>query len=284
MHLKHFFLPHPDTHKKAHLLSVKALVFYIAFFIILQFSFKLLSYVKPGVLGITSNVTKEEIVHLVNLERQTRGLDPLFEDSKLSIAAEAKGRNMFEENYWAHYSPSGKDPWSFILNAGYKFTYAGENLAKNFYTSSEAVSAWMNSPTHRDNILSNKYRNIGVAVVEGVLNGQTTTVIVQEFGSPVEAIAQKLPNPPTAPIVSVRPDKRLTLPQNAIQGESIDPYALSKSLGLLIFVLLTALILADYLTLKKRAVIPLTSRHLPHLALLSLALGSLIKINPGAIL
>ena len=104
---------------------------------------------------------------------------------------------MFADNYWAHNSPKGKTPWSFIVNAGYHYTLAGENLAKNFDTSQGVVNAWMASSTHRDNIVKPGYTDIGFAVVNGVLNGEETTLVVQMFGAG-EEIAEA---PKTKPVV-----------------------------------------------------------------------------------
>ena len=183
MTIKNWFLPHKETHKKAHLISWEALLFYILFFILLQVGFSLVSYSKPGLLGVSSNIDQKVIIELTNKEREKQGLAPLKENEALDKAAGLKAQNMIAENYWAHFAPSGKTPWDFILGSGYKFTFAGENLAKNFYSSNEVVLAWMASPTHRDNLLNNKYQDIGVAVVDGILNGQKTTLIVQEFGT-----------------------------------------------------------------------------------------------------
>ena len=139
----------------------------------------LVSIYKPGVLGVESNISVEEIVNDTNIERQKTGLPPLTLNSNLSTAAKLKADNMFAENYWAHFSPSGKDPWGFINSAGYKFSYAGENLARNFYNPEDVVKAWMASASHRENILNPKYQDIGIAVEEGILQGQKTTLIVQ---------------------------------------------------------------------------------------------------------
>src|SRR3990167_4926118 len=189
-----WFIPHRDTHKKAHLISWEAFIFYILIFIFLQVGFSILGYAKPGLLGISSNITNQKIIELTNAERAKQGLSVVKENEALNKAAYLKGMNMFEENYWAHFAPSGKSPWDFILGSGYKFTYAGENLAKNFYNSEDVVSAWMKSPTHRDNLLNSKYKDIGIAVVEGVLNGQKTTLVVQEFGTTQGIASQPLVN------------------------------------------------------------------------------------------
>jgi hypothetical protein len=71
----------------------------------------------------------------------------------------------------------------------YNYTYAGENLAMNFSEAEDALSAWLASPTHRDNILSQNYEDIGVAVVVGEINGTETTLVVQLFGQRFVAIA-----------------------------------------------------------------------------------------------
>lgn len=190
MKLRHFFLPHPDTHQKAHLLKPVAILFYIFIFLTFNLSISFVTWVKPGLLGVAANLNYKEIINLVNEQRNKNGLPLLIEDARLNVAAYNKAKNMYEENYWAHYSPSGKDPWQFITGAGYKFIYAGENLAKNFYSPQDVMAAWMASPTHRENILNSHYKDIGISVVEGTLDGQPTVLIVQEFGSSREYTAQ----------------------------------------------------------------------------------------------
>ena len=70
------------------------------------------------------------------------------------------------------------------MAAGYNYVYAGENLAKDFGNTSRLMDAWMASPTHRENIVSSKYSEIGLAVVPGTLQGQETVLVVQFFGAP----------------------------------------------------------------------------------------------------
>lgn len=201
-----WFIPHRDTHKKAHLISWQAILIYILLFGILQLSFKYVNVTHPGVLGIASNVDQKKLIELTNVERQKLGLSAVRENSELDAAAAAKAQNMFAENYWAHYSPSGKDPWGFIQGAGYKFSVAGENLAKNFQTSDEVVQAWMNSPSHRDNMVNAKYQDIGIAVMNGTLNGEETTLVVQEFGSPAPGfVAAVAAVPQGAPAATAQP-------------------------------------------------------------------------------
>lgn len=306
MNWKHLFLPHPDTHKKAHLISTPALAVYIAIFIVLQMGFRLVSTVKPGILGVASNVNQQELIKLTNVKRQALGLAPVTEDPRLDAAALAKAENMFAENYWAHYSPSGKDPWGFIQKAGYQFTNAGENLARNFYSSTEVVDAWMASSTHRDNIVNPKYKNIGIAVMEGMLNGQPTLLVVQEFGTPVEEIAQipKIPQKTPESIAEVpsgnqaatrpesnragvqkeTPSNPLATNQKLSNSILLDPYLVTKNFGFSLMFLVALLITMDLYILKTRVVSRLTSRHLPHLAFLAVAASILANSNIGAVL
>ncbi len=106
---------------------------------------------------------------------------------------------MFAKNYWAHNSPTGGTPWDFIIGAGYHYTVAGENLAKNFSDSQSVVNAWMASPTHRANMIKPGYKEIGFAVVNGTLNGEETTLVVQMFGASSGAPIAEAPKPVVIP-------------------------------------------------------------------------------------
>jgi hypothetical protein len=116
----------------------------------------------------------------------------------LSAAALAKANNMFEMQYWDHFGPNGETPWQFISAAGYTYYYAGENLAKGFTTSEGVHQAWMASPSHRENILSPNYKDIGVAILSGTLNGKNVTLVVQMFGS--QNVSQVPFEEPKAPV------------------------------------------------------------------------------------
>lgn len=61
---------------------------------------------------------------------------------------------MFTQNYWAHVAPDGTQPWSFISAVGYAYQSAGENLGRDFYTEESLVQAWLDSPTHKANLLN----------------------------------------------------------------------------------------------------------------------------------
>lgn len=128
-------------------------------------------------------VSASSLVALANASRAKAGLTALTTNSQLESAARAKADDMFKNQYFAHNSPQGKTPWNFISDAGYSYVYAGENLAIGYGDSAELHNAWMNSPTHRENIMNPNYREIGLASVDGVYEGANTTIVVQEFGS-----------------------------------------------------------------------------------------------------
>jgi hypothetical protein len=136
-------------------------------------------------------VTGAKLIELVNNERIVNGLKPLKVSDKLSQAAEGKAQDMLENSYFAHTSPTGITPWYWLDKNNYNYVAAGENLAKDFTDSEYVHKAWMNSPSHKANIMNENYQEIGIAVVEGEINGKKTLLAVQFFG--------KVPSKKTAP-------------------------------------------------------------------------------------
>jgi len=133
-----------------------------------------------------ADITKSSLENFANQTRQSAGLPVLVENQKLNQAAQMKAENMVSNNYFAHTSPTGLTPWFWFLQAKYNYKYAGENLAIGFYESEEVYNAWLNSPSHRANILNPNYKEVGTAVLKG-FGKNNATVVVQEFGSQIEA-------------------------------------------------------------------------------------------------
>src|SRR3972149_7049186 len=181
--LIHLLIPHESNNQKAKLLHPSSLSVIAVFLILTQIAISGVSRVYPSVLGCASSVSASDIIRLTNEKRIQNGLAVLSENSSLSQAALAKGTDMLNKGYWAHFAPDGTSPWSFFAKFGYKYKYAGKNPARDFCSAGSAVEAWMNSPTHRDNILSGNYKEIGIGVLEGSLAGADTTLVVQFFGS-----------------------------------------------------------------------------------------------------
>lgn len=135
------------------------------------------------------DVTTEDLHNLANQEREKAGLVSLNLNANLSEAAKAKAEHMMANNYWDHYAPDGTTPWSFIVASGYEYKVAGENLAKGFSYSSDVVNGWMNSPTHKANVLHGSYTDVGYAVLNGTILGEETTLVVAMYGVPKSDVA-----------------------------------------------------------------------------------------------
>jgi len=183
--LSHYFFPHKKNNFRAHFLRPIALHTTILFILGLQFAFFFIGKAQPSVLGVSYSITPEDIIAQTNDQRGKNGLNSLTKNNQLTQAAQLKGQDMLTKGYWAHVSPDGKEPWYFILQAGYSYNRAGENLARDFRDTTSVVSAWMNSPGHRANIVNPYYKEIGVAVVSGPFNGYDAVIVVQMFGEPL---------------------------------------------------------------------------------------------------
>ncbi|HSX19300.1 MAG TPA: CAP domain-containing protein [Candidatus Saccharimonadales bacterium] len=205
----HHFLPHflvdsefainsghaQKLHHRAHAISTFSLFAYVQLVLVLIVSLYFVHLKAPKILG-TATFSADQIIALTNQKRAQNGLGALSYNSQLAAAASAKAANMFAENYWAHFSPSGKSPWQFITAAGYRYVFAGENLARDFDNADAVVNAWMNSPSHRDNLLDKNFKEVGVAVVSGKLTGHDGILVVQEFGAGVSQQQAKIVQAP----------------------------------------------------------------------------------------
>jgi len=211
--LFHFLFPTKKNDHKAGILHSQSLILLSLFLIGYQVLFQVLPYTGLNVFGFASQISTDEVIRLTNQKRAENGLPALIYNGALADAARRKAQNMLDLDYWAHVAPDGTQPWKFFTDAGYRYKYAGENLARDFSNASSAVDAWMASQSHRDNLLSSKYREIGIGVTEGDLAGADTTLIVQFFGTgivdtvPSAAIASAQVNTPTPrpPTATPRP-------------------------------------------------------------------------------
>jgi len=162
-------------------------------------------------------LTKLGIISQTNLQREQNGnLPALKKNAKLGQAASAKANDMFLNQYFEHNSLAGVDPGQLVLNHGYKYIVAGENLILgNFESEKELVQAWMDSPGHRANILNNRYSEIGVAIVKGIYKGETVWIGVQEFGLPLSSCSE-----PSSTLENEINDKKARLDQMSAQLDS----------------------------------------------------------------
>lgn len=245
------FLPHEKNNHRALLLKPHFLLLFIGIYLLNQLFLKTLAVVKPGVLGYSSEITSQQVYNLTNDERQANQLSILHYNSELESSAIKKAQDMFTNNYWSHTSPQGTTPWKFIQAEGYQYSVAGENLAKDFYDNESLLKAWMKSPTHRANIVSEKYQEIGVGVVNGILNGVKTTLVVQHFGTPQNKNLITTTSETESNYLQAKP---AVLSQSvALVPTTVNPLQISKTLGLILFgIIMIVLFVDSYITLKNQ--------------------------------
>ncbi len=185
-----YFIPGEHNQHHPHILREASFAFF-SFLILALFSCAMLQKLTLKRTDLISTIFPKILVELANKDRVQYDLPGLKVNPLLVEAAEAKAQDMAAKGYFAHTSPEGLEPWHWFNVAGYNYRYAGENLAINFSESDDVNFAWMNSPTHRANILNEKFTEVGIASVEGFYNGKPTTFVVQEFGKPsVEAVVE----------------------------------------------------------------------------------------------
>ena len=153
-----------------------------------------------------SDLTISNILNGVNQERSLRNLNTLNSDTRLASAAQYKSDDMQERHYFSHTDPDGQYIWNKIISAGYTpYLQLGENLAIEFTNTESLVLAWMNSPTHRANILNESFQDQGMGLTFGEpQNGEYYSAIANTFGALVpqkktDQPAQKVESQTTPP-------------------------------------------------------------------------------------
>lgn len=196
-------VPHEGNDYRPHLLQKAAM---IGLFAMVVLTFTLANF--QALLWQSSHflvgaVLPAVVVDLTNEQRTENHLATLKRNTVLDEAATLKAQDMAINSYFSHNSPAGITPWHWFDAAGYKYVYAGENLAVYFTDSNAVVDAWMKSPTHRANIVGNQYEEIGVGTAKGTYNGYDTVFVVQLFGT---RAARTQPTTPEA-VVTAAPSR-----------------------------------------------------------------------------
>jgi len=195
------FVPHHENSYRPNSLSRDVLVAAVTLTCVIEGFLVATLFIqsKPG--DFTAAVIESAIISLTNNERAVQGVGQLSMNATLTLAAQAKAEDMARKGYFSHVSPEGDQPWKWFGEAGYDYAYAGENLAIRFYDSGDVVTAWMNSPGHRQNILKGTYQDIGIGIASGVYQGEQTTFIVQFFGTTKALVGVN--SSPSIPVPSV---------------------------------------------------------------------------------
>ena len=301
--IAHLIFPRESNNQKAKLLHPSGISVLAILLIVFQLVLTYIPRIGPSILGYAANISPSEVIRLTNEKRSQAGLLPLTENPTLSAAAQAKGADMLNRDYWAHIAPDGTQPWKFFIDFGYKYRYAGENLARDFSNPSSAVDAWMASPTHKENLLSPKYKEIGIAVIEGDLAGVDTTIIVQFFGSKFvdttpsvplakvqpAVVAEKQSVSPTPAFVPVTEAVLTVLPSQtpapAVKSDIfISPFSTTRSLSLFVVGILLAVLVIDGVLISRRRIVRIGGRTFAHVAFLGMIIAIALILEAGQII
>jgi hypothetical protein len=317
--ISHYFFPRYSNNHRAKLIHSASLVLVALLFIAYQFVLQAIPLSGVNILGYAANIPPDQIISLTNQKRSESGATPLAYSAQLSQAAKLKGEHMLSMNYWSHVAPDGTEPWKFFGDVGYRYRYAGENLARDFSNPQDAINAWMASPSHKENMLSTKYKEIGVAVVEGDLGGVETTIIVQLFGTqltdtaPQFSVAEARPQVTIAPTpTAVLPTAKPTLVPTSVPVAAqlspfptsgsiapidvpaqqnvntfqilISPFATTRSIAIATTLIFIAVFVIDGFVVTRRKIPRYSGRTFAHIAFLGMILAIVLIAKAGKIM
>lgn len=196
-HTKRFLIPHEGNGYHPHALRPRALRLYSVSLVIVKVfvtGFLFLLYPSQAEFATYS---ANQVFALTNESRAEAKVVTLKRNAKLDAAANLKAQDMFADGYFAHTAPDGTKPWAFLDRSGYKYVAAGENLAIDFTDADAMHAAFLASPSHRANILNSRYEEMGIAVVEGTMDGAKTILVVEFFATPYAVKTAKTPTTTT---------------------------------------------------------------------------------------
>lgn len=300
--LAHVFFPNSSNNHRPKLLHHLGITAVIIALLFIQVAQRTIHSRFPAVLGDSTNIQIEQLFQVTNKERQENGLSTLVTSSELTEAAYKKAQYMFVHDFWAHIAPDGTTPWVFIKDAGYEYVYAGENLARGFSTTNEVTTAWMNSPSHRENVLSPNYKEIGFAIMQGKLQGEETTLVVEMFGSrdnmPTTAKNAEIQvaTPTVAPVAyqQVTPLPTSTPPAVQVRTEGsvaavhsasfFDSRSLSRNMIYIVLGIFLFVLVIDMVIIERRQIVRLVGHNIDHVLFFLALLFLLFMIGRGVIL
>lgn len=277
--LRHLFVPHPHNNYKPKLLWANSLLVLIGLFIMGRSIVDIAVGLHPGVLGYASQIDVGKIVEYTNNNRQKAGSPKVTLNPQLNAAAQAKLDDMFTNNYWAHVSPKGTEPWYFITSAGYKYQHAGENLARDFANAKDVVNAWMASPSHKKNLLDKRYKDMGLAVKDGYINGVETTIVVQMF-----AVAPSRNSVGKIAADSISVNEVLAQDEVIMSSPELSPMNLSRVWSISFVVIIILALAIDWIFVLRYNLIRISGKTWAHLTFMWFVLISILVIRQGIVL
>ncbi len=183
----------------------------------------------PGrVLAYATNMSDSGLLDATNKERLAKDLRPLRFNSQLDEAAQNKAQDMADRDYWSHNTPENKEPWVFIEKSGYRYFKAAENLAYGFDDSKMTIAGWMNSATHRSNVLDADVKDVGFGIVNvpNYQNRGPQTIVVAMYGLSTPEMATATPAS-----TNTVPSVQITHPSPSDNQEKAISYAQALSGG-----------------------------------------------------
>jgi uncharacterized protein YkwD len=152
------------------------------------------SVASPQRSGTSMAALEGSVVARMNAVRRSHGLRALRMSRRLRTAAVFHSKDMGRRGYFEHDSLTGTPFWRrierFYPSRGFSSWTVGENLlwGSNTYDATFAVREWMESPPHRQNILSRDWREVGIGAVffgraPGEFGGRPVTIVTADFGS-----------------------------------------------------------------------------------------------------
>lgn len=229
--LRNFFIPSLQNQLRPYSLrygtlitiAVLSVTIELAFYAYVNMAFKqnlMLGSIINTIQNTVADILPDVIIEETNSNRISNDEKPLQRNESLALAAQMKAADMATRGYFSHESPDGSMAWNWMEKAGYGYSYAGENLAVNFFDARDVVKAWMDSPTHRENILNPSFTDIGIAAARGNYQGKETVFVVQIFGTPagIDQPTKKFAD--TDPIIPPKPSRPAQLVGQKTAGTS----------------------------------------------------------------
>jgi hypothetical protein len=207
MKLKYYLIASENNDYRPWVLSTQAIVV----FCLIIWGIRIFTPV--GITLAESIIDTQDLMNKVNSERTQRFIPALITNSKLTTAAFGKGNDMIARSYFAHIDPDGNYVWPRIEATGYKpYVTLGENLAMDFTSAQSVIDAWMNSPTHRANIVNDKFEDQGMASVAGTYEPNHSTIMVVNLFGTLYKTSKPSPAPSPAPVASTTKKPRTPSP------------------------------------------------------------------------
>jgi len=216
----------------------KSLYFLIVFLIMAKIAAVSAIFLYPKDAEENLDLSATELIQMTNDYRAEHGLTTLSINPRLTQAAVNKARDLFTNEYFNHTSPAGRKFSDWIKEVDYQYFYVGENLAIDFDDNVKIFQAWLDSPSHRENIEKSQYQEIGLAVLKGKFKNRPTIIAVQLFGTRVLGANNENEKPAALPLADYfypenRWQKIFSL-ENITRGNEIIEYLLLVLVGLAI--------------------------------------------------